>query len=71
MVLRIAIPGSNPDTPTNRKIRTSSEVRIFFIIAHFSGFFEIVFCVFLVLLCVITYFLRYFECKNVMKNVMK
>ena len=70
-VLRSYIPGSNPDTSTNRKIRTSSEVRIFFVIAHFSGFFEMVFCACFVLLCVITYFLRYFEYKNVMKNVMK
>ena len=70
-VLRSYIPGSNPDTSTNRKIRTSSEVRIFFIIAHFSGFFEMPSGTRLDFLCVITYFIRYFEYKNVMKNVMK
>ena len=27
--------GSNPDTPTIKKIRTSSEVRIFYVLSHF------------------------------------
>ena len=30
--------GSNPLTPTNIKIRTSSGVRIFFVLADFQGF---------------------------------
>ena len=35
-----SIMGSNPDTSTNRKIRPSSEGRISFVIAHFTGFFR-------------------------------
>ena len=35
MVIDIEYSGSNPDTPTIKKIRTSSEVRIFYVLSHF------------------------------------
>ena len=34
-LLDVDYSGSNPDTPTIKKIRTSSEVRIFYVLSHF------------------------------------